>query len=141
MGVLKNPRHEAFAQALAKGRSLDAAYVEAGYAENNGNACRLNGNEKVRRRVEELQSKKAERVVYDRAKVLSRLEENDQTAREIGNLFASNRSLELIGKELGMFKEQREISGPGGGPIQMVADIPPRPQTYEEWIRERSTQG
>jgi hypothetical protein len=31
MPALKNPRHEAFAQALARGMSASAAYVEAGY--------------------------------------------------------------------------------------------------------------
>jgi phage terminase small subunit len=31
MPTLKNPRHEAFAQALARGISASAAYVEAGY--------------------------------------------------------------------------------------------------------------
>jgi hypothetical protein len=31
MPALKNPRHEAFAQALARSMSARAAYVEAGY--------------------------------------------------------------------------------------------------------------
>jgi hypothetical protein len=31
MPALKNPRHEAFAQALARGMSASAEYVEAGY--------------------------------------------------------------------------------------------------------------
>jgi len=31
MPALKNPRHEAFAQALAHGMSASATYVEAGY--------------------------------------------------------------------------------------------------------------
>jgi phage terminase small subunit len=31
MPLLKNPRHEAFAQALARGMSASAVYVEAGY--------------------------------------------------------------------------------------------------------------
>ena len=31
MAILTNPRHEAFAQALARGLSASAAYVEAGY--------------------------------------------------------------------------------------------------------------
>jgi hypothetical protein len=34
MSTLKNPRHEAFAQALASGMSGAAAYVEAGYEAN-----------------------------------------------------------------------------------------------------------
>jgi hypothetical protein len=34
MAVLTNPRHEAFAQALARSVSASAAYVEAGYKAN-----------------------------------------------------------------------------------------------------------
>jgi len=41
MPVLSNPRHEAFAQALARGLPATAAYVEAGYKANAGNACSL----------------------------------------------------------------------------------------------------
>lgn len=33
----------------------------------------------------------------------------------------SLRALELIGKTMGLFKREIEISGPGGGPIEMVA--------------------
>ena len=39
--ALKNPRHEAFAQALARGMSASAAYVEAGYKANRHNAAAL----------------------------------------------------------------------------------------------------
>jgi phage terminase small subunit len=38
MPALKNPRHEAFAQALARGMSASAAYVEAGYKASNTDA-------------------------------------------------------------------------------------------------------
>jgi hypothetical protein len=31
MAILANPRHEAFAQALARGMSASAAYAEAGH--------------------------------------------------------------------------------------------------------------
>jgi phage terminase small subunit len=41
MSVLKNPRHEAFAQALARGVPAAKAYVDAGYKPNRGNACAL----------------------------------------------------------------------------------------------------
>jgi len=42
MPALKNPRHEAFAQALARGMPTAKAYVEAGcYKPNRGNACPL----------------------------------------------------------------------------------------------------
>jgi hypothetical protein len=55
MSILKNPRHEAFAQALAKGLSGSAAYVEAGYKANAGNACTLKSQQSISKRVVELQ--------------------------------------------------------------------------------------
>ena len=36
---LKNTRHELFAQALAGGKTGDAAYQAAGYKPHRGNAC------------------------------------------------------------------------------------------------------
>lgn len=62
-GPLKNPRHERFAQELAKGRSAIEAYVAAGYQANEGNAGRLNRNEQVQARVAELVGKGAERAI------------------------------------------------------------------------------
>ncbi|WP_407528427.1 terminase small subunit [Methylobacterium oryzisoli] len=62
MPVLSNPKHERFAQELAKGTGVGAAFVAAGYKANDGNASRLNGNEKIRARVQELLSEGAERA-------------------------------------------------------------------------------
>ena len=55
MRALKNPRHEAFAQAHARGMSASAAYVEAGYKANRHNAAALAREEHIRTRVAELQ--------------------------------------------------------------------------------------
>lgn len=60
MPILDNHKHERFAQALAQGMSADAAYQEAGYSANMGNASRLKGNEKVMKRVAELQASAAD---------------------------------------------------------------------------------
>ncbi len=54
MPVLKNARHERFAQNLAKGMSATAAYEKAGYKPNDQNAARLTRNDEVRSRVAEL---------------------------------------------------------------------------------------
>ena len=56
MPALQNHRHELFAQGLVEGKSANQSFIDAGYAENNGNAIRLKGNEKVRNRVAELQA-------------------------------------------------------------------------------------
>ena len=45
-----SPRHEVFAQARARGETADA-----GYNRHDGNAARLSGNERILRRVKELQ--------------------------------------------------------------------------------------
>jgi phage terminase small subunit len=55
MLILKNPRHEAFAQALARGMSAAAAYVEAGFKSNRHNAAALALEKHIRTRVTELQ--------------------------------------------------------------------------------------
>ena len=62
MPMLANPRHERFAQELAKGKSADQAYQNAGYAANRGNARRMKANEHVQKRVAELQGRAAERT-------------------------------------------------------------------------------
>ncbi|MBZ9939153.1 terminase small subunit [Mesorhizobium sp. BR1-1-16] len=76
MSVLKNPRHEAFAQALAKGQSATEAYQTAGYAESRSAASRLSTNVNVVARVADIQEKAAtkvgvtiERVVTELAKI------------------------------------------------------------------------
>jgi phage terminase small subunit len=60
--ILRNPRHEKFAQELATGKSADAAYVRAGYRANRSNAARLSANQDIQKRVAEIQSLGAERA-------------------------------------------------------------------------------
>jgi hypothetical protein len=57
MPALANSRHEAFAQALARGLSISAAYAEAGYKPNRGNAhTLLKQNQGISKRVEQIQA-------------------------------------------------------------------------------------
>jgi hypothetical protein len=55
MPILENPRHVAFAEALAQGSSATAAYIEAGYKENRHNAATLARKQHILTRVGELQ--------------------------------------------------------------------------------------
>ncbi len=61
MPLLKNAKHERFAQAIARGETADAAYVLAGYQESRKNASRLRTNEDIERRVAEVLAAAAER--------------------------------------------------------------------------------
>lgn len=75
MPVLSNPRHEAFAHALAKGKTADEAYALAGFKPNRGNATRLKANDSIRARVEELQGKVAKKVEVTVESLAAELEE------------------------------------------------------------------
>ena len=55
MLALKNPRHEAFAQALARGMSAAAAYGQVGFKPHRANAATLARKEHISVRVAELQ--------------------------------------------------------------------------------------
>ena len=109
---LCNTRHEAFAQALARGMTADAAYRTAGYRAHRGSASRLRANANIQRRVAEITANAAVRAEVTKADVLRGL------MREAGMLpddmprdsTASARiaALRLLGLELGMFAEKRE---------------------------------
>jgi hypothetical protein len=55
MAVLTNPRHEAFAQALARGMSAAASYRQVGFKPHRANAATLARKEHISVRVAELQ--------------------------------------------------------------------------------------
>jgi hypothetical protein len=63
--VLKNPKHERFAQERAKGASVDEAYQLAGFNAHRGNAHRLSTNESILRRVRELQEAGAKSIEFE----------------------------------------------------------------------------
>lgn len=76
MPTLNNPRHEAFAQAIAKGFRRDEAYASAGYKPHRQAAHRLLTNVDVQSRVEELQeaiAEKAEWTASDRLRMLAEI--------------------------------------------------------------------
>lgn len=54
MPVLKNAKHERFAQGLASGKTADEAYAAAGFKADRGNASRLQQRDSIRQRVSEV---------------------------------------------------------------------------------------
>ena len=63
MPPLANPKHEAFAQArYLDGLTAEEAYVRAGYKRNDGNAARLNGNDRIQARGSELLAERERRM-------------------------------------------------------------------------------
>ena len=60
MPILQNARHEAFAQARAKGVRRDDAYEDAGFAPGNDHAWRLEARAEVAERIAELRAARAD---------------------------------------------------------------------------------
>lgn len=134
MPVLTNPKHERFAQELAKGKSATEAMEAAGYGDPR-NSTRLTKNDEIRKRVDELQGNAAEKAELSRAWVLEHLMHNalvavgakkiKLTVKHRGDdlpvdvevnmrdATAANRALELLGRECGMFIERSEVGLPG----------------------------
>lgn len=128
MPALANRKHELFAQGLAAGKSQIEAYELAGYKPDDGHATRLAGNGRIQARLAELLGRAADGVVLTRQWVLERLIQNADRAMQaeavlnndgepIGEYSyqgsVANRSLELLGKELGMFIDRKEVGRPG----------------------------
>ena len=120
MGLLSNVKHEMFAQGIVRGTPITKAYVLAGYPANRGNAARLRCHEGVKARIAELQGQKtaavemaqlsaAEKAGVDHYWVVRTLRRNSVLAARRGDIAASNRAAELIGRHIGMFVERKSI--------------------------------
>src|SRR5262245_28581808 len=146
MPVLPKNKHELFAQGLAKGLGIGAAYEAAGYKTSPAAATRLSKNVKIRERVKELQEAAAEKVVLTKQWVLDRLKEIvertmqaepvlDREGKPTGEYTfqanGANKALELIGKELGMFVDRLEDDV--AVTLRAANDRPPE-ETREQWL-------
>jgi hypothetical protein len=120
MGVLRNTRHEAFAQAVANGHSALKAHEIAGFFPDRANAGRLRHRDDISQRVDEILATRtkavdkalmsaAERAGVDHFWVLRGLRRNAVLAARRGDVAAANRAMELIGKHLGMFIDRKQI--------------------------------
>lgn len=144
MPALANARHERFAQERASGKSIDDAYVAAGFKANRGNASRLNANEGVQHRIAEILGNAAAKVEIDQAYVLSTIHSTVERCKQAvpvldrrgeivltetptGDLAPAYtfdaksvlRGAELLGKHLGMFRERIEHTGKDGEPLAL----------------------
>lgn len=114
MPVLKNAKHERFAQLRAEGKTATDAYVEAGFAANDSNAARLNGNERIAARVAEILSKAAARTEITVAGITERLlaiAAKGEVSADAPMLSVARASLMDAAKLNGLVVEKQEIAG------------------------------
>jgi hypothetical protein len=126
-GPLKNARHERFAQERAKGKSIDAAYADAGFKPNRGNAARLNANESVQARITELQARAAEKAVVTIEDITARLlkiAEKGEASKDAPLLAVARASLMDAAKLNGLIVDKHDLRSSDGS-------MTPREPTYK----------
>lgn len=117
MPVLKNARHERFAQELAKGKTADEAYVIAGYVENRKNAARLKANEGIRARIEEILARVAEKAEWSAADRLATLKEIVDASKQVDHRAAIAAIAEANKMQGSHAPAKTEIAGNADAPI------------------------
>jgi hypothetical protein len=108
MSVLKNTRHEIFAQQVAAGKPLLEAHEIAGYKPNQGNAGTL--EMKVRERIREIKTKAANGVNVTVASLLSKLESVYEMAERIDNPSSAVQALMAQAKLAGLITDNQRVT-------------------------------
>tara|TARA_R100000353_G_scaffold132862_1_gene94210 strand:- start:418 stop:1140 length:723 start_codon:yes stop_codon:yes gene_type:complete len=109
------PMQEKFCMEYAATGDELNAYKVAGYKEDDTNgltrrrARQLLNNKKVQARIEEYQEQALKRISWTKEKVLEKMHEVYQNSIAEGDHTNANRSLENIGKHLGMFVDVSKI--------------------------------
>jgi len=130
MSVLKNPRHERFAQLLTHGITADAAYAEAGYKPDRGNAVRLTANDSICDRVAALQATVAETAVITLASHLRDLKHLRDQACAAGRYSAAISAEVARGRVAGLYVKRIEAVE-----RNFVVLLPEKIEDTEEWVR------
>lgn len=123
MPVLRNNKHEAFAQALAGGKSATEAYAIAGFSPNRQNAARLTTKDDVKKRVEELSNKIAIKAEWTAADRLIALKDIWVAAKEVDHRAAIAAISEANRMQGSHAPAKMEHTGRDGEPIKAVTTI------------------
>jgi hypothetical protein len=133
---LRQHKWEIFARFLADDHSQSESYELAGYRPSTANASTLANRPEIKQRVAELKQEKFERevelksrlkaldvdpdnpdelalgqdevIIWTIAKVQAELWRNARLAQSINEFGAANKSLELIGKSIGMWEDHKK---------------------------------
>jgi hypothetical protein len=109
MPVLKNPRWERLAQELAQNKTATEAMQLAGYSDPR-NSTRLTKKDVIRRRIEELQSRGAERAEVSVTSLLLELEDARSKAADNNQLAAATTAIIGKAKLAGFLRDKVEIT-------------------------------
>ena len=141
MPILPNPKHETAAQAMAAGKTQQQAYTGAGFIFKPANASRFFNRADVKARVQEIITERIaverkstelavkksgltkewviQRLMWLAERSLRGKPVMDMTGKHTGEFTGKPdgptavRSLELLGRDIGMFIDRHEIGQPG----------------------------
>jgi phage terminase small subunit len=108
MPSLENPKHERFAQELAKGKTADEAYQNAGYKPNRGNATTLKANQSILDRVAEIQDRSAIRTEITLQTLMEEAAEIQAAAMKANQHSAAVAALTAKAKLAGLWIDKAE---------------------------------
>lgn len=131
MPPLDNPRHERFAQELAKGAAASTAYIAAGYKGDRTAASRLSTNVNLQARIAELQSKAAEKAVVTVEDIARQLDEDRAFAEKVNSASAMVAATMGKAKVLGLIVEERRN-------VNINHDVTDEPPTEDEWAGQHA---
>lgn len=129
------PKQQAFCEEYLIDLNATQAAIRAGYSEKTASEMGYENLSKphIAEVIAELQSKRSAKTAISAEWVIERLQRVHDRCMQEEAVMASdgptgeyrfehsgaNKSLELIGKHLAMFTEKKELSGPGGKPIEV----------------------
>jgi phage terminase small subunit len=107
--ILKNERHELFAQKLAEGKSATEAYQLAGFKPSRKNASRLRANEDIVARVQKLQETAARSTEVSIQSLIRELDDAIKVAKAKGQAQAMVSAAGMKAKLAGLMVEKQEL--------------------------------
>jgi phage terminase small subunit len=107
-----NRRQLTFVREYLKDRNVTQAAIRAGYSKKGAHVAgyRLLRDDRIIRVIRDLELDMMRQAVIDEAWVLKHLKENCVRAIEAEEFAVVNRSLELIGKQIGMFVDRANVN-------------------------------
>lgn len=124
--MLKNPRHERFAQAYARFGNAAAAWREAGGKGKNADVHgpAWMGKDGIAQRITEIRAMMEQKFEMDRETWLTRLLENADKCRNAGALACERQALREIGQAMpGWYAEGRQEIRVKSSPSTAAADL------------------
>lgn len=134
MPILRNARHERFAQGIVKGLNGKAAYIDAGYR-SKGNAAEVEAskflrNPKIASRVAELQARQAHRLDISVERITLQLLEDRALAHSQGQAGAAVAASMALAKLHGLIIDRAEVIS-YRKPLREPSTV--RQMSLEEW--------